>query len=276
MTVDDPVKRLGQYPTPVWVAEAIVDRHFADLDASDCILEPACGPGAFLAAVPQHVPAIGVEIDALVAEQARQNTGRTVLTGDFSSISLDIQPTAILGNPPFNMRVIDKFLDRAHRLLPDGGRCGFILPAYAFQTAARVAGYAERWSLMQEMIPRNIYPGLSLPLVFAIFSKDRRRTMLGFALYRELADIQSLTQSYRDILAAGAGPVWLLVVEEALRRLGGEADVQTLYAEIEGKRPTKTQFWKEQVRRTLRRYGNRFVALGSGRYLLRPQLPLAA
>lgn len=270
------IKELGQYPTPVWVAEAIVDRHFHDLDASDCVAEPSCGPGAFLAAIPQNVPAFGVEIDASVAQQARLHTGRPVFVGDFQTITLDVKPTVILGNPPFNMKVVDGFLDRAHKLLPDGGRCGFILPAYAFQTAARVAGYADRWSLMQEMIPRNIYPGLSLPLVFAMFSKDRRRTMIGFALYREAADMQGLSQPYRDTLAAGAGPVWLLVVEEALRRLGGQADVQTLYAEIEGKRPTKTQFWKEQIRRTLRRYGKRFVALGDGRYQLHPQLVLAA
>lgn len=276
MTNSCRIKELGQYPTPVWVAEAIVDRHFHDLDMGDCVAEPSCGPGAFLSAIPQHVPAFGVEIDASVAQQARLHTGRSVIVGDFQTIALDVQPTVILGNPPFNMKVVDGFLERAHQLLPDGGRCGFILPAYAFQTAARVAGYADRWSLMQEMIPRNIYPGLSLPLVFAIFSKDRRRTMIGFALYREAADIQGLAQPYRDTLTTGTGPVWLLVVEEALRRLGGEADVQTLYAEIEGKRPTKTQFWKEQIRRTLRRYGKRFVALGGGRYQLHPQLALAA
>lgn len=265
------IKELGQYPTPVWVAEALVDRHFHDLDAGDCVIEPACGPGAFLGAIPRHVPAIGVEIDAHVAQVARAHTGRRVLVGDFQMIGLDIRPTVILGNPPFNMKLVDGFLDRAHQLLPEGGRCGFILPAYAFQTAARVAGYADRWSLMQEMIPRNIYPGLSLPLVFAMFSKDRRRTLIGFALYREAADMQGLAQPYRETLAAGAGPVWLLAVQEAMRRLGGEADVQAVYAEIEGKRPTRTQFWKEQIRRTLRRYGDRFVALGGGRYGLRPE-----
>lgn len=274
MSGSEQIKRLGQYPTPVWVAEAIIQRYFSGLDRTDCVIEPSCGPGAFLAAVPGDVPAIGVEIDAQVAEAARRNTGRTVLTGDFLNVPLDVQPTAIIGNPPFNMKTVDGFLDRAHALLPDGGRCGFILPAYAFQTAMRVAGYAERWSLMQEMIPRNIYPGLSLPLVFALFSKDRRRTLVGFAFYREAADIQSLANPYRETLAAGSGPVWMQVVEEALRRLGGKANVQSLYAEIEGQRPTRTAFWKEQIRRTLRRYGKRFVALGDGWYQLSQELAL--
>lgn len=262
------VKALGQYPTPVWIAEAIVDRYFPDLGERDCVIEPACGPGGFLGAIPSSVTAIGVEIDGVVADKARKMTGRRVLEGDFQTIPLDIVPTAIIGNPPFNMKVVDGFLDRAHHLLPEGGRCGFILPAYAFQTAARVAGYADKWSLMQEMIPRNIYPGLSLPLVFAMFSKDRRKTMVGFAFYREAVDMQGLARPYREAVAAGAGPVWAVVVTEALRRLGGEADVQSLYAEIEGRRPTRTSFWKEQIRRTLRRYEERFMALGNGRYRL--------
>lgn len=174
-TPNDQIRSLGQYPTPVWVAEDLVERHFHDLDSGDMVIEPSCGPGAFLSALPDGVPAIGVEIDAAVAEQARENTGRRVVVGDFRTVGLDVQPTAIIGNPPFNLEVIDGFLARAHQMLPEGGRVGFLLPAYAFQTAARVAGYADHWSLMQEMIPRNIFPGLKLPLVFALFSKDRRR-----------------------------------------------------------------------------------------------------
>lgn len=261
-------KQLGQYPTPVWVAEAIVDRYFPKLDSSDFVIEPSCGPGAFLSAIPSHVPALGVEIDGVMAAKARINTNREIKEGDFLTIPLEVQPSLILGNPPFNMRIVDGFLGRAHKLLPEGGRVGFILPAYAFQTAARVAGYAEQWSLMQEMIPRNIYPGLSLPLVFAMFSKDRKRTMVGFALYRETADIQSFAQPYRNALAAGGGPVWKIVVETALERMGGESSVADLYAEIEQGRPTKTDFWREKIRQTLMRYTDSFVRVGRGRYAL--------
>ena len=266
--MSDRQKTLGQYPTPVWVAEALIERHFGALNSSDHVLEPACGPGGFLQAIPAFVPATGIEIDGAVARRARENTGRPVIEGDFSAVTLDFQPTAIIGNPPFNMKLIDRFLDRAHDLLPEGGRVGFILPCYAFQTAGRVAEYAERWSLFQEMLPRNIYQGLSLPLLFALFSKDRRRSMVGFALYREAADALALPQPYRAAMGATEGPVWRTVVETALSRLGGEADVPGLYAEIEGARPTKTQFWREKVRQTLRRYTDRFVAVGQGRYRL--------
>lgn len=261
-------KNLGQYPTPVWVAEALVERYFGDLDSSDCVIEPSCGPGAFLSAIPGYVPAVGVEIDAVVAREATKHTGRTIIVGDFQSVSIDVQPTVVLGNPPFNLQLIDRFLDRSSALLPEGGRVGFILPAYAFQTAARVSGYAERWSLMQEMIPRNIYPGLSLPLVFALFSKDRHRTMVGFALYREAADVLGMPQPYRATISAGAGPVWKMAVDAALCALGGEADVQDIYREIGGQRPTKTAFWQAKVRQTLRRYSSRFARVSTGRYRL--------
>lgn len=260
------IARLGQYPTAVWVAEALVARHFGGLDGSDFVVEPACGPGAFLCAIPREVPAIGIDIDPKMVSIAREVTGREVYQGDFRTLELHMEPTVILGNPPFKMDLVDGFLDRAYRLLPEGGRCGLILPSCAFQTASRVAGYAEKWSLQQEMIPRNIFPKLSLPLVFAIFSKDRRRTLVGFALYRELADIQQLPSVYRKLLSAVTGSVWVTVVEEALRRLGDEADLPLLYAEIEGERPTRTKFWREQVRKVLRQYPDRFRPTGRGRY----------
>lgn len=261
----DNVKRLGQYPTAVWVAEALVERHFGDLSAEDCVIEPACGPGAFLGAIPKSVHAVGVEIDPLVSSQARKNTGRRIITGDFRTVELDLRPTAIIGNPPFDLEVIDGFLDRAFGLLPEGGKVGFILPAYAFQTASRVAGYADRWSLLQEMIPRNIYPGLKLPLVFALFGKDRRRTMVGFALYRETADLQKLPKPYRQEISAGAGPIWVRVVEQALGSLGGRGSLQDIYNAVEGKQPTTTKFWREQIRKVIRN-SDRFACVGKGMY----------
>ncbi|PEH40470.1 SAM-dependent methyltransferase [Burkholderia gladioli] len=262
------VSALGQYPTPVWVAEALVERHFSRLDQHDLVIEPACGPGAFLGAIPVEVPALGVEIDAQVADIARATTGREVLTGDFRSVQLDCTPTVIIGNPPFDLRVIDTFLSRSWRMLPEGGRVGFILPAYAFQTAARVASYADQWSLMQEMIPRNIYPGLSLPLVFAIFSKDFRRTLIGFALYREAADVQQLPTPFRAVLGAGSGPIWVRVVEAVLEGLGGEASLAEIYAALEDARPTRTRFWREQIRKVVRA-SSKFECVSSGRYALR-------
>lgn len=263
------VKQLGQYLTPVWAAEALVERHFADLSASDVVLEPTCGAGAFLGAIPSHVHAIGVEIDPLLAEQAKLNTGRQVIVGDFCTVPLDVEPTVVIGNPPFKLGVIDKILDRAHYMLPEGGRVGLILPSFSFQTAGRVMRYSESWSIMQEMIPRNIFTGgLSKPLVFALFSKDKQRKLFGFALYHEARDVQQLPKDYREYIQAGGGPVWLNAILAVLKKLGGMAELQAIYKEFEGKRPTETKFWREQIRKVLRQYQDVFLRKGEGVYAL--------
>lgn len=261
-------KELCQYPTPGWAAAALVDRYFPELGRNDIACDPTCGPGAVLSAIPSETLALGVEIDPFVAEQARNNTGRQVIVGDFRTVDIDIRPTVFIGNPPFNLKIIDGILDRAFDLLADGGRVGMLLPAYMFQTASRVAGYADRWSLYQEIVPRNIYPGLSLPLVFAQFSKDNRRKLIGFALFRETADVQQMPAPYRQQLEVSGGPVWRTVVATALKKLGGEADLQTLYSEIEGARPTRTTFWKEAIRKVLRQHADMFTVVAPGRYAL--------
>jgi hypothetical protein len=261
-------KELGQFPTPVWFAERVVDRYFPALDRSDLVLEPSCGAGAFLHALPAHVPAVGVEWDPDLAEQARRETGRRIITGDFRAVSIDVQPTAIIGNPPFRIDLIEGFLARAHELLPEGGRTGFILPAFTFQTAARVVRFAERWSIQQEAIPRNIFQRISLPLVFAMFSKDRKRTLVGFALYHDAHDVLQMPVEYREALAAGVG-VWRRLVRVAMRRLGGRARLPEIYAELEGRRPGTGKWWREKVRQTLRYYADDFAVIEEGHYQLR-------
>lgn len=245
------VAALGQYPTPQWAAEALVERYFSDLGMYDTVLEPSCGDGRFLHAVPAHVPAIGVEIDPALAIAAHANTGRRIVVGDFRTVEIDVAPTTIIGNPPFNYRTINEFLDRAHQLLPAEGRVGFLLPVYYFQTAARVVELTQRWSLAQELIPRNLYPRLRLPLCFAMLRKGAPRTLVGFALYSETDAVRHLGAPYRDQLSQPARSVWEAVVGAALARLGGEATLQDLYSEIEGKRPTANRWWREKVRQVV-------------------------
>ncbi|MCP1674431.1 site-specific DNA-methyltransferase (adenine-specific) [Natronocella acetinitrilica] len=267
---------LGQYPTPVWVAEALVERYFAGLGAGDAVLEPSCGAGSFLGVIPPEVPALGVEIDPVLAEQARRNTGRRVITGDFTRAEIDFRPTAVIGNPPFRTQLIDAFLERSHALLPEGGRVGFILPVYTFQTASRVARYASRWGMEQTLIPRNIYRGLQCPLCFAIFSKDRRRTLVGFALYRETVASHGLEARYREAMeGTGRGSLWARVIDVALDELNGEGALADIYRVVEGRRPTDNPFWREQIRKVARTH---FPRVGRGRYARRSQetLPLVA
>lgn len=258
---------LCQFFTPLWVAEALVESHFRDLDSADLVLEPSCGKGAFLAAIPAGVPAIGVEIDPAIAVEARK-TGRPVIEGDFRTVALEVQPTAIIGNPPFDADLIDDFLKRCHHLLPDGGRCGFILPTYLFQTAHRVCGYAERWSVAQQLLPRNAFSNrMQTPLLFALFTKGGK-ALYGFALYREAADVLDFDKQYRDLIEATTGSLWRAVCELALKHLGGRATLGQIYQQLERNRPTRTRFWREKIRQTLRVYPQSFRPITDGEYAL--------
>lgn len=258
---------LGQWMTPEWAAAELVDHYFGDLTLCDRVVEPSCGQGAFLRALPDYVPAIGVEIDPALAAEARAATGRAVLIGDFSSTDLPFAPTTIVGNPPFKLAVVEAFMARAFSLLPDGGRVGFILPACTFQTANTVDRFAERWHIAQDMLPRNLFPGLSLPLCFARFTKGRRG-LIGFALYHETVAVGRLQKRYRALLAQGERSVWAAVVRAAFDQLGGRATLPSLYEEIGGHRPTSNQFWKEKVRQVVQRIGYR---VGPGEWALEPQ-----
>lgn len=259
--------KLCQWFTPLWVAEALVERHFPRLDSSDVVLDPCCGPGAFLLAVPSEVPAVGVEIDPALAEQARRETGRHIVVGDFREADVGVLPTVIIGNPPFHGATIDAFLSRARGLLPEGGRAGFILPCYALRTAGRVAELLESWSILGEMIPRSAFNyRMRESLMFAVFSRDRRRTIVGFALYEEEADRLGMARPYRELVRRGAK--WVDVCRLALERLGGEADLPAIYRELERNRPGRSRFWREKIRQTLRLYAAQFRAIGEGRYAL--------
>lgn len=259
---------LGQWFTPPWAAEALVDRFFPDLGLYDSVVEPSCGAGAFLGAVPDHVPAVGVEIDPAWAAHAQRCTGRQVLVGDFLTTDLPFRPTVILGNPPFSQRIIQPFLDRAWALLEDDGRAGFILPAYALQTASVGDRLAAKWVVEQDMLPRNLFPRLRLPICFARFTKGRKRGLVNFALYHEAVAVGALQRRYKALLEAGEGSVWAAVTQAALEHLGGRATLDALYREIEGARPTTNAFWKAKVRQTLQRIACR---IGPGEWALAPR-----
>jgi adenine-specific DNA-methyltransferase len=252
-------EELDQYFTPTWAAELLIQRHFPTLCGRDLVLDPSCGDGRFLLAVPEQVPAFGVEIEPATAQHARANTGREIITGDFLSVTIDYRPTAIVGNPPFVTKLIDDFMRRFYEMLEYGGRVGLILPAYYFQHDERVAALARRWSIAQEMIPRTLFDGLRAPLVFATFTKEKVTTLSGFFLYLERAALRRMRDEFRLMFvgnAARAG-VWREVVYAALRVNGGRATLQVLYATMENHRPTENPWWREKIRQTAGKYFHR-------------------
>lgn len=131
---------LGQYFTPRWAAEELVER-FIESERPESLVEPSCGDGSFLASIPDSLPACGVEIDPFFAKRARDVSGRTVFEGAFQSISRDQyasvgieEPSHYIGNPPFSLKLISEFLEVIYRNSGRFATCGFILPAYVFQT----------------------------------------------------------------------------------------------------------------------------------------------
>lgn len=263
------MKELGQVMTPQWAADELVERYFGNLGREDFVIEPSCGTGAFLRALPGHVPAVGVEIDPDLAAIAERASGRRVVIGDFRTVDLPFRPTAIVGNPPFQLKTCEQFLDRALELLPDEGRVGLILPCFILQTAATVERLNRHWSMEVALMPRNVFRLLSKPLCFAQLTKGTRRGLVNLALYHETAQVNRLRQRYRAILEAGEGSVWTAVVRAAMEHLGGTATLDALYREIEGVRPTSAQWWRAKVRQIVQRIG---IRVSDSTWTMRPDL----
>ncbi len=258
---------LCQFFTPAWAAELLVRRHFADLTEADTVLEPSCGDGRFLMAIPQHVDAFGVEIDPAQAAKAAANSGRQIITGDFTQVQLPRHPKVVVGNPPYQSELIDAFLERCYQLLEYDGRIGFLLPVYYLQTASKVVDLQRRFSIAQELLPRNLFEGMTKPLMWCTFTKARKTFLSGFFLYAETAALADMQKDVRALFVGNQARAncWREAVSMALEVCGGRATLQQLYAVIEGNRPTQNPWWREKVRQVA---GKHFVRLAPGEFAL--------
>lgn len=252
---------LGQVFTPGFVAWALYERTFPDLRAGDCVLDPTCGTGRLLAAVPSMVSAVGIELDPDLAATARATTGREVICGDFLSIDLSkVRVDAVFANPPFDARFIDRMLERVWGLLPEGGRVGAILPSH-YWTSIRSTRLAERWSYTIEMLPKDTFSRMRRPAVWAVLERSQRRYVVGIALYRDVAAVRAIRRRYEQLLRTTTVEPWRETVLTALADLGGRSTLPALYRAVEGKRTHLTRFYREKVRQTLQRYA---VRVGPG------------
>lgn len=254
---------LDQWFTPFWAAEELVEDALRDLGPC-ALLEPSCGVGAFLAAFPSDWAAMGVEIDPQLAGRAADLTGRQVLVGDYRTIDLaGLEFGGVIGNPPFGEQMVESLIDRSHELLPDEGLLATILPAYCFQTASRVTRWGERFSIDVKMIPRQLFPGMEKPLVWAKFRKNNGRRFWGLMLFREQRDLELMPKHLREALR-GPG-TWRECVRLALESLGGAASVAAVYDQITPERRGASGHWRPKVRQTLQRY---FRPIERGRWAL--------
>jgi site-specific DNA-methyltransferase (adenine-specific) len=256
---------LDQYNTPAFAAEAIVRQRFGDLGADDRVIDFGTGAtGVFLRAIPEGVPAIGVEIDPESAALAAANTGRPVICGDFRTVELPFQPTVILGNPPFTRAIVDEALRRASLILPDNGRCGFLLPSTYICFASSLDKWRDHFSVQQDAVPKNLFPRIRDPLSFYLFTKEKVRHYYGFLLFDECSEVYSLKPKVRLALMQGGGKrgAWAHVVDTTMRSLGGRATLEDLYEAIQAKKPRGISTWKATVRRWVQDLDYRNVGPG--------------
>lgn len=161
------LREKGQFWTPDWVAEAMVEYVFAD--KGGMLFDPAVGAGAFFRAAKAiakekslYYSLSGMDIDSKALDEALQyglskNDMRDVKIGDFIFQSSKNKLSAIVANPPYIRHhrisleikvklkrlsmestgtILDGraglhiyFLIHALTLLEDGGRLAFIMPA---------------------------------------------------------------------------------------------------------------------------------------------------
>ena len=260
---------LSQWFTPTWAAELLFEHYMGALPAGNTVCEFSCGRGNFLGSIPARYDAFGVEIDPVLARKAAADTGRKVIVGDFREVELPDGIDAFIGNPPFVADFVDGALDRMHRVLREGGKAGFLLPAYIFQTSSRVCRYNERFTIQQDLLPgKDLFPGLSYPLCFVMFTKEQKPTLINMLLFHEAAQVKALGEGSRRTVihdVSKKGGVWRLAVEEALIALGGRAAITAIYEFLAPRRPTGTEWWREQVRKVLQEF---FSRVGYGEYAI--------
>jgi len=186
---------LGQFMTPVWAAEEILS--LVGLSSEERVLEPSCGNGAFLKAIPKDIQAIGVEIDEELAEVARKDTGREVIVGDFREVELPYQPTLIIGNPPFQTSLVKDFINRSRILLPDGGRLVFILSTHIMQTSESVLPMLEGFGADHWIMPRTLFSKAERPLSLLQLTKGASHCR-GMALYSQAYVVKYLPKCLKE------------------------------------------------------------------------------
>lgn len=251
---------LGQWFTPVWAAESLVSS--LDLRDTDRVLEPTCGTGNFLKAIPQSVTAIGVEIDPELAEIARKETSREIITGDFREVKLPWQPTLVVGNPPYKVDLISDLLDMSYELLPPQGRVALLISVHILQTPDTVDRLLSKWGVDHHLVPRTLFNKAIRPLSYIVLTKGSNHCR-GMMLYPEAFTINRLPRAAKTVANNGQGSVWLRVVVWAMDQAGGEATLSVLYGLVGENRPTPNNFWRDKVRQILQQH---FVPVARGRW----------
>lgn len=145
--------------------------------------------------------------------------------------------------------------------MDDGGQVGLILPAHRLSHARPMQDIMEQWSVSQDLLPKTLFPGVTWPVVFAMFVKEQVRRFRGFFLFDECTAVGRAPENVRMVLVKGARRkgVWRAVIEEAIKSLGGKASLDQIYSYIQGRKPKPIPTWQATIRRELQ--GDAFIKL---------------
>ena len=135
---------LDRYYTPNGLARTLTG--LLEIDPPRIVVEPSCGPGAFIRAARARWPGalvLGVDLDPDLQADAAPP-----ILGDYLTADLGIVPDLVLGNPPFALA--RQFVERSLEILRRGGVCAFLLPA--------TIGHLRGWSEIQ-------LPSVEIPLI---------------------------------------------------------------------------------------------------------------
>lgn len=134
--ITDALTRLGAFKYPVNV------------------LEPSCGTGRFITALPKNASVLGVEIDPTTAAIAKLLSPHAeILQGGFQNVERGVPFDVVLGNPPFgDFKVFDPsfpegskhsihnyFITKSLSMLRPGGIAAFVVSRYFMDNSDRKA-----------------------------------------------------------------------------------------------------------------------------------------
>lgn len=141
--IEDPIKKYQYYPTPLAVAQKLVQ--LAAIEPHHTILEPSAGTGSILAALPKEAVNIeACEINEAMAAELEAK-GHAVHKCDFLTFKPSRSYERIVANPPFTRKQDVTHADRMLDLLAPGGRLVTVLSAGAtFGSDRKTVAFRER------------------------------------------------------------------------------------------------------------------------------------
>lgn len=146
----DRKKTFEQFFTPDDLAARMAS--IAMLEPHDIVLEPSAGSGRLIqAAYAQGASVIAVEIDPEICAELEiifDPAKVKIECADFMQwVNVDIDPTAILMNPPFSGNQDIKHIRRAWGMLAKGGRLVAIMSSHASFANDRESVEFRQWAL---------------------------------------------------------------------------------------------------------------------------------